>query len=462
MTKSSIKILLAAFLVGVVYGCDDDSVSTIGSTLTGSDVTITIDSSFTVSGKTLRIENIRPKSTSFILGKLAIENYGSIRSDVVTQFIPSVELDTAEYTSANVDSLFLTLFYNNGDYIGDSIAPMGLTVYPLTKMLPSDIDSDFDPTGYYDETPLTTAIYNTLPESNKLNSSETYRQIQIKLPSELGKHLFKSFEDNPSNFANGKVFSQNVFPGVYMKSSFGSGRMTTISNTALTFHLSKVEEIVNDSITYDTISDIHQYMLVTPEVVSNNNLTYTMSSELQRLYDEGTNMLVAPAGYEMEIRLPGKELAEAFRSANPDHAVLNNLTMTIPCDSIANNASVTPPPYVLLVPKSQRDEFFAKNKLTNDTTSFYATYTPGIGYSFSNLRPYLKKLLEQDEITEEDCTFSLVPVAVNFETSSSSSYYYGTSYIETDIQPYLLSPVMTTIDLSKAKIKLYYTTQTIR
>lgn len=458
MTNSSIKILLAAFLAGAIYSCDEDTTSTIGSSLTGSDVTIVIDSAYTVEGKTLKMASIRPKASSFVLGNLAIENYGTLTSDVVTQFLPSTALDTANYSYNNVDSLFLTLRYAIGNYIGDSIAPMGLTVYPLNKALPTSISSDFNPDGYYNTTPLATTTYNTLPESNQLNSTETYREILVKLPQKLGQDIFKNFQDNPANFANGEIFSENVFPGVYMRSSFGSGRMTVISSASLTFYLRKITE-VNDSLN-DTINSIHQYMLSTPEVISNNNLSYKMSPTLENLFNEGKDLLVAPLGYEMEIKLPGKKLIEDY--SKNTIAVLNNLTMTIPCDSISNNASVTPPPYVLLVLKKDRDAFFRNNKLPDNKTSFYATYSAGTGYSFGDMRSYLLDLLDkaQDskEITEEDYTFCLVPVQVTQE-AIVSSYSYTTQYTVTDVQPYLISPVMGCVDLDKVKIKLTYTVQ---
>lgn len=457
MTNSSIKILLAAFLAGAIYSCDEDT-STIGSSLTGSDVTIVIDSAYTVEGKTLKMGSIRPKATSFVLGNLAIENYGTLKSDVVTQFLPSTALDTANYSYNNVDSLFLTLRYALGNYIGDSIAPMGLTVYPLNKMLPNTITSDFNPEGYYNTTPLASTTYNTLPESNKLNSSETYREILVKLPQKLGRDIFKDFQDNPANFADGDVFSEKVFPGVYMRSSFGSGRMTVISSASLTFYLRKIT-VVNDTLN-DTINAIHQYMLSTPEVISNNNLHYRMSPKLEGMFNEGKNMLVAPLGYEMEVKLPGKKFVEDFNKN--DIAVLNNLTMTIPCDSIENNASVTPPPYVLLVLKKDREAFFRNNKLPDNKTSFYATYSSKNGYVFSDMRSYVLSLLDKvkdgEEITEDDYTFCLVPVQITQE-AVVSNYSYTTTYVVTDVQPYLISPVMGTVDLDKAKIKMTYTVQ---
>lgn len=459
MTNGSIKILLAAFLATAIYSCEDTT-STIGSSLTGSNVEIVIDSAFTVTGETLRRPTITPKSNALILGSLALDNYGSIKSDVVAQFLPSTALDTADFSYQNVDSLFLVMRYALGNFIGDSVAPLGVTVYPLTAQLPADIASDFDPKGYYNPTPIATTTYNTLSASNPLNSSQNYREIMVKLPTSLGRYIFKSFEDNPDNFANGQLFSENVFPGLYIKSSFGSGRMTVISSTSLTFYLRKITPI--DGEKNDTTDAVHQYMLVTPEVISNNDLTYNMSPVLQKYFDEGKDLLVAPAGYEMEIKLPAEKLMSAFRTGGQGAAVLNSLSMSIPTDSIINNGNVTPPPYVLLVLKKDRDEFFAKNKLTDNITSFYAEWSrTTCSYDFSSMRSYLLDLLAKEEVTEEDYTFSLVPVQVNFEALVSDSYYSSSvNYTESDIQPYLLSPAMGTVDLSKVKIKLTYSHQT--
>lgn len=459
MKKGCILILLAAFLGIGIVSCNDDATSTIGSSLTESNVVITIDSSFTVSGKTLRIESIRPKADQLLLGALTIDNYGSFSSSAIAQFLPSTELDTANYSAANIDSLHLVLRYAIGDFIGDSVAPLGLTVYPVTKLLPNNIQSDFNPEGYYSKTPLASTTYNTLSESNPLNSSATYHEIHVKMPTSLGRDIFNAFEENPANFENGRVFAENVFGGVYMKSSFGSGRLTTIASTSLVFYLRKITPINDEK--NDTTDATHQYMLVTPEVVSNSNLSYRMAPKLEELHNEGKDLLVAPAGYEMELSFPAKEIVETYRADGKGISVLNSLSMDIPVDTIENNAAVSAPPYLLLILKKDRDEFFAKNKLTDNVTSFYASYDATKGcYSFSGLRSYLLDLLSKESIEEEDYTFSLVPVQVNFEQMASSGYYSTTQYVESDIQPYLLTPVMCTVDLSKTKVKLTYSRQT--
>lgn len=459
MKKGSFFFLLISFIACGIASCDDENTTTIGSSLTGSSVVISIDSAYTVSGKTIRVENIRPKSDLLLLGGISIDNYGSLSSNAVAQFLPSTELDTANYSYNNVDSLHLMLRYAPGDYYGDSIAPMGLTVYPLTKLLPSGISSSFDPEGYYDKTPLATTAYNTLSISNPLNSAGTYHEIHVKLPTSLGRNIFKAFEEHPEYFVNGTTFSENVFGGIYLKSSFGSGRMTTISSTSLVFYLRKITFVNEEE--NDTTDAIHQYMLVTPEVISNSNITYNMSSKLQELEAEGKNLLVAPAGYEMELNFPAKQIVENYRAGGKGLSVLNSLSMEVPVDSIENNGNVTAPPYLLLILKKDRDEFFAKNKLTDNVSSFYAAYDSSKHcYSFTGMRNYLLKLLDKEEITEDDFTFSLVPVQVNFEKMTNTSYYSSSvQYTESDIQPYSLGPVMCTVDLTKTKIKLTYSRQ---
>ncbi|MDE6853957.1 MAG: DUF4270 domain-containing protein, partial [Muribaculaceae bacterium] len=214
----------------------------------------------------------------------------------------------------------------------------------------------------------------------------------------------------------------------------------------------------------DTIDGTHLYYLTTPEVVSNNNIRYEPSQDLRDRIAAGKAMLIAPCGTEAEIEFPLEDVLKSYTSHNASNSisVLNTLTMRLPVDSIANEAGVTPPPYLLMVLKKDREEFFSKNKLTDNVTSFYATYSSTTkSYYFSNLRDYLIEMEKKDEITSEDYTFDLVPVQVNFEDLANSGYYYGTTQqTESDIQPYFEKPVMGELKLSEAKIKLTYSLQT--
>ena len=463
MKFNSFTALCAAVLAPTIFMACDDTVSQVGSSLAGANVEILIDSSFTATGHTVLVPSIQPKTTDQLIGKITIPAYGTLASSVVTQFLPSTALDTEDFTYENVDSIFLNLRYARGGFIGDSVAPMGITVYELTRQLPSNISSTFDPEGFYNpSSPLASTIYN----ASTLNSSTedkvaTTRAVDIKLPVEFGRRLFKAYEDKPESYASGQTFSSDVLPGLYLESSYGNGRMTCMSVCAMTMYLRKIYTPEGEE-KPDTLDATHLYYLVTPEVVSNNDLTYTMGQELRDMIADGHTMLIAPAGSEIEFTFPAPEILAAYRRNSDKIAVINGLAMTIPVDTIECGMAVEPPPYALMVLKKDRDEFFAKNKLTDNITSFYATYnSTSRTYNFNSLRSYLTSLLDKEEITPDDCTFSLVPVQVSFENLVNTSYYSTTTQqTESEIQPYLISPAMADVKINEAKIKFTYSLQT--
>lgn len=462
--KRSSTYLLFAFIAAVVsFIACDDTASPIGSSLSGQNTEIVIDSSFTLTGHSVAIDSIIPKTTLQVLGTIDIPAYGRLSSDFVAQFLPSTVLDTATFAVEHVDSLMLNLSYAGGAFIGDSVAPMGLTVYALEKQLPKNIASNFNPEGYYNKTPLASKIYNVSSLDvalNKTNTGITGHMITLRLPLELGRKLFSTFVENPAKYADGHIFSEDVFPGIYIKSTYGNGRITRISTCSMSMHMRKIY-VPEGETKPDTVSAEHVYYLVTPEVISNNNISYKMAPKLADMLSAGHTLMVAPLGAEVEFTFPAKEIMDKYRSESGKLSVINGLTMSIPVDTIENGFGITPPPFVLMVLKKDRKEFFAKNKLPDNVTSFYAIYNAETqSYSFVGMRAYITSLLEKkdDEITPDDYTFSLVPVQVNFE--NLAGYYYSTSQTEAEVLPYLMSPVMADVRLDKAKIIFTYSLQT--
>ncbi len=435
-------------------GCGEDS--TIGSSLLEDQVQIVVDSSFTVTGHSEAVASVRPRTIAELLGAIDIPGYGSISSSAVAQFVPAVALDTATFDSADIDSAFLNFRYLPGAFIGDSIAPMTLTVFPLTKALPADIASDFDPTGYYDPSqPLTSTVYNTSAFGSDSVMGLATRTIAMKLPLEFSKSLFDAFVANPDNFANGQIFTANVFPGIYAQSSFGRGRLTIISRTTITLHMStiKVGEEKND-----TIEAEQEYFAVAPEVINNNNIKVELDPALRAEVENGAPLMIAPAGYEVKLRFPAPEVIAAFKEGSTGLSVINDLYLSLPADTIATGYKVDVPPYALMVLSKDRDEFFAQNKLPDNKTSFYCQYDQRLRrYAFSGMVSYLKDLMDkEDELTPEDYTFTIVPVQVNFELDMTS---YQQNYIVSEVVPYIAAPSVARFDFSKAKVNLTYSRQ---
>lgn len=464
MKKTPFIALLAVSSLMAAFSACDDAVSNIGASLSEDEVEIVIDSAFTLSGKSVPLEAIRPKTTTQMLGRIVMPSYGTMESSVVAQFLPSVQLDTANFGPENVDSIVLTLRYATDAIIGDSVAPMGLRVYALNKQLPPKLQSDFDPAGYYDPSaPMASAVFNATSMGVDSIAALNYRDIRFRLPQQLGRRLFQDFIDNPANYANGKVFANNVFPGIYLQNSYGSGRLTQVSRTYMSMYLRKIE-YNEDEKKLDTISATHLYYMVTPEVQCNNNLSISLSSGISEKVEQGKTMMVAPLGYDIEFEFPAQKVINSFRGIDKASGVINSLTMSIPADSLENSDGVTAPPYALLVLKKDRESFFSENRLPDDVTSFYATYdSSNQRYYFGGLRAYIADLMEKETITPEDYTFCLIPVQVNFENTAGNNYYYygGTqSQVESEVLPYVLSPVVADVRLADAKIKLTYSLQT--
>ena len=141
------NFIVSSIAAAIALSSCDDSTSTIGSSLVTDRSEIVIDSVFTITGSTTVNNDLPSRTTTQILGSLDAKEYGRFSSEFVTQFMPALKLDTTGVSINDIDSIRMYLFYLKGDFTGDSIVPMGLKVYPLTKQLPSEIYSNFDPTG---------------------------------------------------------------------------------------------------------------------------------------------------------------------------------------------------------------------------------------------------------------------------------------------------------------------------
>ena len=457
MKYSFLSLFLASMLM-TLLACNESS--TIGNSLSEETASIYVDSNFTVAGQSRINSVVQSRTVSQLLGSVDAAGFGSIQSDFVAQFMPSLDLDTVDITANNIDSVKMFLQMQRDAFTGDSLVPMGLEVFRLTKDLPYPIYSDFDPADYYNPAEMMASAIYTASTINEPDSVKKLDNIYVTLPLDVdfGRELFKAYEDNPSVFADPDIFTKDVFKGIYVRNSYGNGRISdfTINSIRLYYHKNEYDE----DLERDTIMQyVGDYFAVTPEVVVNNNIKYNPAAELTQMIAAGEQIIAAPAGYEVDIQFPAPEIIERYNEFAGDLRVINSLTFTLPADSIQNKYSIAPPPYILMVPKNKKDDFFANNKLPDNTTSFYAIYNEADNcYTFSGMRQYLLHLLDLEEITADDYTFTLTPVQVETETSSNSNYYYGTSSVVSRIVPYVSKPAMVKISLDKAKIYFTFST----
>ena len=144
------SLLVLAALLGF-QSCTDE---TIGSSLTDTRTAIIEDSSFVITGHSVANQRLLARTSTQLVGLLKADGYGTLSSEVVTQFIPSTIIDTTGVSVDMIDSCRLMLTISPNGFTGDEQPPMRLSVYRLKQQLPTPLYSDFDPTDYYDESDL--------------------------------------------------------------------------------------------------------------------------------------------------------------------------------------------------------------------------------------------------------------------------------------------------------------------
>lgn len=456
--KNAIRIVAAASIASALISSCDDSAN-IGGSLVKDESEVIIASDFTIAGHTVINKRVPSRTVTQVLGRIKADGYGTFSSDFVTQFMPSAKIDTENMTRQNIDSLKLLMFVTNGAFVGDSLAPMGLEVYRLNKQLTAPIYSNFNPKDYYNPADkLGEKIYvcNALGATDSIKALG-YRMIEVKLPDQLAKEFYDLYIENPQAYAFPSEFARH-FPGIYVKNTFGSGRVVAISNTMMRMYY---HTTTTDSEGKEKIEKYYgNYFAVTPEIILNNNIAYESDAALQDRIDNGENIIVAPVGRDIEMTFPINEVIDYYHKNSGSLAVINTLAFDIPAEAIENNYGIEPPTNLLMVLSSKKEQFFQNNELTDNKTSFYASYdSTNHRYRFSGLRDYLLEMLKKDDIVADDYTFTLTPVIV--ETESSSSGYYGSTTYVSAINPYIGAPVMVKLDLSKAAVSFSFSKQTM-
>lgn len=457
------NLLFATLAVlAVATACDDNNT---GSSVLDSEAQLIVDSSFTVQAYSVSNEKIQSRTLTQLLGSIRSADYGELRSDFVTEFMPASVMDTTGVGISDIDSINIAFQVPMGSYTGDSITPMKVNVYRLKKNLPYPIYSDFNPQEYYDKSDLLGSkayAMTTLDQDSALyyqydsqGNQQVFQLIVVGLPKSLGTEFYKEYKTNPEIFKDPTAFSK-FFPGIYATTSFGNGRVVKITNTTMNMFYKKHDKTEEGNDTVYTQSN--SYFGVSPEVVTNNNIVLQPSESIKKMVDEGTPVVIAPAGYNVQIKIPFREMADKFDAIGKEgQAVANSVTMTLHASQIKNSYGIKPPTYLLLVKESEKDAFFKDNKLPDDESSFYAEYDSTSGtYEFSGLRSFLKKVIDGELSAEDNIEdFLLIPVDMEFETTSNS-YYTSSQTVLKKVAPQVSAPAMVAIDLEKTKIVATY------
>jgi len=466
-----------ALLAGITACDSSDDLTMPGSALVSDQFSVVVTDTFTLNARSIPNPRVQSRTTTQLLGAIEAPAYGTLHADYVAQLFPSNSIDT---TGVALDSIKLQLVFDKGGFVGDSLAPIGFEVYPLTGMLPYPIYSnfpegtDFAETGFYNPEPAADDCHGTgmftgagISISDAVAGNK-YRFAYASLPKSFGQKILDAYKDPSTRnlFNNPEEFARQIFPGVYVKTTFGSGRVTRITDTRVMMYYSKSQRLANsDGVLVDSITRHFTYIMSTaPEVVSNTNITLDMSDRITTMANAGRAVLVSPAGRDVELTFPIRNVIKAYeQSTGSSLSIVNTMTFSMPCDSITNGRGITPPTYLLMVLSKDKDKFFAANKLPDDVTSFVATLnTKTMTYDFGNMRDYLMEMIAKgDALSPEDYTFTMTPVSM--VTEDSSSYYSSASSSTlSGMSPMVAMPSMAELLPQKSKVTLTFSKQQIK
>ncbi len=471
--KHFFNVILAVAVLLALYACNDE---TIGVSITDSVSSIIEDSSFVITGHSVRNDRVQMRTSTKMLGVIQADGFGELAAEAVTSWMPAISIDTTGTCAEWIDfcRLKLRLPYSNG-FTGDSLAPMRLDVYRLNKTLPTPIYSDFDPSGYYDSYDLL-ASESYSPTSGWVEISTSYvsgtgahdtvRVISVPMPTQLGRELFNAYKNNPETFASPRAFA-DIFPGIYITNSYGSGHVLNIKDTELDVYYHKRVQLTD---TTDTIysGQSQSYLASTPEVVSNNIIRFNIDDAITSMVNSGEPLIVAPAGYEVQVRFPIQDIIDKYQSnVGNNQSIINTLTLELPVSIPLTEYNIQPPTYLLMVKTSKKETFINGDSLTNNKDSFYAIYNAANKkYTFTGLRDYVINIINNQGgiATEDDINFTITPVDVTTYTYAQNySYYYGSSSSSTvtKISPMVSRPAIARLLLDQAKIKITYSKQIV-
>lgn len=427
-----LRLLTVLVIAALTFAACDDTTEGIGGSITNDIDNINITSAvFPVATKSMVADSVLSRNNTGLIGKMKDPETGNyVKGDYMTQLgvLPTFSVDTVAIKQANNDSIEAYGCYLLISYIanyGDTIAPMKVTAYEMTKPMEENQEyySNYDAfkNGWVSESnPHWSSNYNLSNTSDVKNF-----QISLNKPytkggktyNNYGSYILQTYAKHPENFKTNYKFLHNVCPGFYIKNVGGTGNMAKIWNTELIFqykrqYTTKAKDGVTDSIIVDSLSNRFDG---TEEVLQLNKIEND-TVKLKQLASQEKNCtyLKSPAGIFTEVTLPIEDIMKGH-----EKDTLNTATISFPRlnnENEDNPYNFATPSTILMVQKDSLQSFFEKSKLadsrTSYTTSYSSTGTYKNAYTFQNIANLVSAMYKNKGKGENWNKVVLVPVNI--------------------------------------------------
>lgn len=426
-----LRLLTVLVIAALTFAACDDTTEGIGGSITNKIDNINIsNSAFNVTTKSIVAGAVLSRNNTGLIGKMKDPETGNyVKGDYMTQLsvLPTFSVDTLDYIkqanggSIEADSCYLLVSYNAS--YGDTIAPMKVTAYEMTKPMAEDQEyySDYDAfkaeAGWVSENnPHWSSNYN-LSNTSDVKNFKIYLNKEYKKGGKTyknyGSYIMQTYAEHPEYFKTNFKFLHNVCPGFYIKNVGGTGNMAKIWNTELIFYWTRHKTINKDStavsIGYNRFDGTEEVLQLNKIENDTENLKKLASKD-----QEKCTYLKSPAGIFTEVTLPIKDIMKGH-----EKDTLNTATISFPRlnnDNEDNPYNFATPSTILMVQKDSLQSFFEKSKLADSRTSYTASYsstgTYKNAYTFQNIANLVSAMYKNKGKGENWNKVVLVPVNV--------------------------------------------------
>lgn len=451
--NSLYKAFLAILIVIIATACDD-TLDKVGFTIQPDKDRLKLGmDTLNLRTRTVEVGDFFAKTKYPVLGEYADPVFGSIKSDYIGEFYYPTGAGFKD--GAIVDSARVVISYSS--ILGDSLTPMLLDVYKVTKPLqgqtidPAEFVDLSAPIGSKSFTGRNSTYRNVTQSSGR--GTETFRVYDIRVP--LAPSVATDFLNEYKKPGHGRLTDTDAFkeffPGLYFTTSFGNGTILNVSLTSLYIHYHYVDKGGSSKGTDTTRVDALR-LNITPEVTQIN---YIENNNDQLLVPNNTHTYVkSPAGVNTEIVFPFSEIHSKLEAQALNMAKLNIFAKPDPTQE--TTVKLSPPQHLLLINKDSLDGFFEKRKLPDNFTSYISTFQPTTySYSFTNISAMVNHYKSENKNATTgkyepfDLTYYLIPVDVTFATDQ-----YGRPTSQPIAVYNQMQPAAVMLDTPEQKLKL--------
>lgn len=424
-----LRLLTVLVIAALTFAACDDTTEGIGGSITNKIDNINIsNSAFNVTTKSIVADSVLSRNNTGLIGKMKDPETGNyVKGDYMTQLsvLPTFSVDTLDYIkqanngSIEADSCYLLVSYNAS--YGDTIAPMKVTAYEMTKPMAEDQEyySNYDAfkEGWVSENNQHWSSNYNLSNTSDVKNFKIYLNKEYtkdgKTYKNYGSYIMQTYAEHPEYFKTNFKFLHNVCPGFYIKNVGGTGNMAKIWNTELIFYWTRHKTINKDStavsIGYNRFDGTEEVLQLNKIENDTENLKKLASKD-----QEKCTYLKSPAGIFTEVTLPIEDIMKGH-----EKDTLNTATISFPRlnnENEDNPYNFATPSTILMVQKDSLKSFFEKSKLADSRTSYTASYsstgTYKNAYTFQNIANLVSAMYKNKGKGENWNKVVLVPVNV--------------------------------------------------